>query len=281
MLITCLLVKNWEQILFTHGIGKSLHTHDTTMKLAAISLAAIAVAIEGPCDITGRAGNRCVAAHSTVRALYGAYDGPLYKVTRSSDGMSANVGVLEAGGFANIKIHDEFCAKLDCVITNVFDQSPQGNHLYQRHELVNASRHKIIVGDGVSVYGMWFDPGYGYHCDNTTGMAIENEPQSIYAVMSGTRQFPDKGCCFDYGNSENSITAQNRSDGAGAMEAIYFGRTHWQGNSGDNSTYDGPWLGADLEAGMYYGECSCPAARPAARAPEARPPTARARSARR
>ena len=37
------------------------------------------------------------------------------------------------------------------------------------------------------------------------------------------------------------------------MEAIYFGNTHWQGNSGDNTTMNGPWVGADLEAGMYYG----------------------------
>ena len=35
------------------------------------------------------------------------------------------------------------------------------------------------------------------------------------------------------------------------MEAIYFGNAHWQGNSGDGPT--GPWVGADLECGMYYG----------------------------
>ena len=35
---------------------------------------ALAAAAEGPCDITGKAGNPCVAAHSTVRALYAAYD---------------------------------------------------------------------------------------------------------------------------------------------------------------------------------------------------------------
>ena len=29
----------------------------------------------------------------------------------------------------------------------------------QRHKLVNASKHKITVGDNVAVYGMWFDPG--------------------------------------------------------------------------------------------------------------------------
>ena len=35
------------------------------------------------------------------------------------------------------------------------------------------------------------------------------------------------------------------------MEAIYFGNAHWAGNSGDGDT--GPWVGADLEQGMYYG----------------------------
>eukprot|EP01047_Picozoa_sp_COSAG01_P111458 COSAG01_NODE_40240_length_466_cov_0.705722_1_plen_60_part_10 len=34
------------------------------------------------------------------------------------------------------------------------------------------------------------------------------------------------------------------------MEAIYFGNAHWHGNSGSGS---GPWVGADLEQGMYYG----------------------------
>ena len=34
------------------------------------------------------------------------------------------------------------------------------------------------------------------------------------------------------------------------MEAIYFGNAHWQGNTGAGA---GPWCGADLEQGMYYG----------------------------
>ncbi len=50
----------------------------------------------------------------------------------------------------------------------------------------------------------------------------------------------------DYGNSETDDT----SDGAGSMEAIYFGNAHWQNNSGAG---DGPWVGGDFECGMYYG----------------------------
>ena len=157
------------------------------MMLIYSTLSSTTLAAEGPCDILDAAGNTCVAAHSTVRALYAAYDGPLYNVTRTSDGTSLNVGLISAGGFADKKAHDAFCSpKMDCVISNVFDQSPQGNHLGQRHKLINASRHAITVGaDKTPVYGMWFDPGFGYHVDNTTGVATGNDPESIYAVMSG------------------------------------------------------------------------------------------------
>jgi len=212
--------------------------------LSKISLVLGVAAATGPCDILGAAGNPCVAAHSTVRALYAAYDGALYNITRNSDGKSFSVPVLAAGGYANKAAHDAFCPKLDCVISNVFDQSPNGNHLGQRHKLVNASQHPITVNGGVAVYGMWFDPGFGYHVDKTVGIATGNEPESIYAVFSGTHY--NGGCCFDYGNSETN----DRDDGDGTMEALYFGNAHWRGNTGAGS---GPWVGADLEQGMYYG----------------------------
>jgi hypothetical protein len=130
---------------------------------AAVLVAEAAAAWEppvGPCDILGAAGNPCVAAHSTVRALYVNYSGPLYNVTRASDGKSSLIGVLEAGSFADIESHDAFCSQQNCVISNVMDQSPMHNHLGQRHKLVNASRHRIKAG-GHETYGMWFDPGYG------------------------------------------------------------------------------------------------------------------------
>ena len=211
-------------------------------------LATVAAAPEGPCDILVKAGNPCVAAHSTVRALYGSYRGPLYRVTLP-DATSTDVGVVEAGGFADTAAHDAFCPQRDCVISVVYDQSPQENHLGKRHRLINASKHKISVGAGVPVYGMWFDMFTGMHVDNTTGVPTGNDPESIYAVMSGTHY--NGFCCFDYGNSEKT----DKDDGPGAMEAIYFGDAHWgrpfhPGNTGAGA---GPWVGADLESGMYYG----------------------------
>jgi non-reducing end alpha-L-arabinofuranosidase len=233
------------------------------MRVCCCALATLLVAgaaasgpSSAPCDILGAAGNPCVAAHSTVRSLYAQYSGPLYRVRRP-DNSSAIISALGPGGFADIAAQETFCAAGDCVIANVFDQSPQGNHLGQRisdgvvHKMVNASRHKVGVAGGAhQVYGMWFDPGHGYHIDDTTGVAKGNEPESIYAVMSGTHY--NGQCCFDYGNSENTrLQPVATGDYAcGAMEAIYLGNAHWQGNTGAGA---GPWVGADLEAGMFYG----------------------------
>ena len=80
----------------------------------------------GPCDIYASGGTPCVAAHSTVRALYGAYNGNLYQVRRSSDNTTRNIGVLTAGGTANAATQDSFCAGTTCVITVVYDQSGRG-----------------------------------------------------------------------------------------------------------------------------------------------------------
>ena len=54
----------------------------TMIAIAAVIATAAAAEGGGPCDILGAVGNPCVAAHSTVRALYAKYDGPLYNVTR-------------------------------------------------------------------------------------------------------------------------------------------------------------------------------------------------------
>ena len=150
----------------------------------SLGLLAVCAAAEGPCDILAAAGTPCVAAHSTTRALFSAYDGALYNITRP-DGTSFSVPLLAPGGFANKTAHDAFCPNKDCVVSNIFDQTENGNHLGQRHKLVNASQHPILI-NGVEVYGLWFDPGYGYHVDVTKNVAKDNEPESIYAVMSGT-----------------------------------------------------------------------------------------------
>src|SRR5215472_5200714 len=94
---------------------------------------------QGPCDIYAAGGTPCVAAHSTTRALYASYNGPLYQVMRLSDGAVKNIGVVapralpfpDPGGYADAAAQDGFCANTACVITKVYDQSGHGNDLTQ------------------------------------------------------------------------------------------------------------------------------------------------------
>src|SRR5437763_15379330 len=88
---------------------------------------------QGPCDIYAAAGDPCVAAHSTTRALYASYNGPLYQVLRQSDGKTLNVAVVQPtasdpGGYAKAAAQDTFCANTYCWIGIIYDQSPKHNH---------------------------------------------------------------------------------------------------------------------------------------------------------
>src|SRR3954454_12904348 len=94
---------------------------------------------KGPCDIYAAASDPCVAAHSTTRALYASYNGPLYQVLRQSDGKTLDIGVVQpttspvsdAGGYANAAAQDAFCTNTYCWISIIYDQSPKRNHLIQ------------------------------------------------------------------------------------------------------------------------------------------------------
>ena len=78
-----------------------------------------------PCDIYAVDGTPCAAAHSTVRALYESYNGPLYQVRRASDGGLLDIDTLSAGGYANSAAQDAYCQDTTCTITEIFDQSSE------------------------------------------------------------------------------------------------------------------------------------------------------------
>jgi hypothetical protein len=204
-----------------------------------------------PCDIYASGGTPCVAAHSTTRALYSAYNGSLYQVRRASDNATQNIGVLSAGGYANAAAQDSFCAGTSCVITVIYDQSGRGNNLTQApgggaaggpDNLANATSAPTTVG-GHKAYGVFVAPGTGYRNDHTSGIATGDNPEGMYAIFDGTHY--NGGCCFDYGNAETS----NNDTGNGHMEAIYFGNIKVWGYGAGN----GPWVMADLENGLFSG----------------------------
>ncbi|MEW2122002.1 alpha-L-arabinofuranosidase B [Streptomyces sp. NPDC005474] len=212
-------------------------------------------ATQQPCDIYASGGTPCVAAHSTTRALYAAYNGSLYQVQRASDNATANIGVLSAGGYANAAAQDSFCAGTSCVITVIYDQSGKGNNLTQalkgywpgpaaggNDNLANATAAPVTVG-GHKAYGVYVAPGTGYRNNNTNGIATGDQPEGMYAIFDGTHF--NGGCCFDYGNAETT----GNDDGNGTMEALYFGNSKdWGWGSGN-----GPWVMADLENGLFSG----------------------------
>ncbi|GAA4192324.1 arabinofuranosidase catalytic domain-containing protein [Microbispora amethystogenes] len=212
-------------------------------------------ATQGPCDIYAAGGTPCVAAHSTTRALYGSYNGPLYQVRRASDNTTRDVGVLSAGGVANAATQDSFCANTTCLITIIYDQSGRNNRLTQAppggfsgpaaggyDNLANATAAPITVG-GQKAYGVYVAPGTGYRNNATNGVAKGDQPEGMYAIFDGTHY--NGGCCFDYGNAETN----SRDNGNGTMEAIYFGNIKVWGYGAGN----GPWIMADLENGLFSG----------------------------
>jgi hypothetical protein len=216
---------------------------------------------EGPCDIFAAAGDPCVAAHSTTRALYASYNGPLYQVKREFDGKTLDIGIVQpkasdAGGYADAAAQDAFCVNAICVINLIYDQSGKGNHLYQAppgplfkgpakggfDTQPIADMAPITIG-GRKAYGVFIMPGMGLRNNNATGIAINDEAEGMYYVIDGTHY--DSGCCFDYGNAETN----SRDDGPGTMENTYFGTaTAWGSGAGP-----GPWIMADMEGGLYSG----------------------------
>jgi len=212
---------------------------------------------QGPCDIYAAAGTPCVAAHSTTRALYASYNGPLYQVRRLSDNADKNIGVVrpralrhpDPGGYADAAAQDAFCANTTCVITKIYDQSPNHNDLTQAprgafsgpalggfDNLPIADMAPITIS-GHKAYGVFIEPGMGLRDDHPTTTAVGDEPEGMYWVIDG-HHFND-GCCFDYGNAE----IDSRDDGNGTMETSYFGNaTAWyHGNP------PGPWIMTDQE----------------------------------
>jgi hypothetical protein len=218
-----------------------------TIGAAGTAQAATAVL---PCNIYAAAGTPCVAAYSTVRALYGGYDGALYQVTRASDGATKKIDVLKAGGYADASAQNKFCAGTVCTITRIYDQSAKkndlgiegigGNGAADNGAYANAL--PVVVG-GHAVYGLNVQAGVGYRNDVTKGVPTGADPQGAYMVTSGTHV--DSQCCFDFGNAETS----NTDTGNGHMDSINFGTECWFSPCAE----PGPWVQADLENGLFAG----------------------------
>lgn len=209
---------------------------------------------QGPCDIYAAAGDACVAAHSTTRALYASYNGPLYQVMRQSDGKTLDIGVVQpsasdSGGYADAAAQDAFCANTYCWITTIYDQSGKHNNLTQAPRggfsgPAMGGMNNLPVADmapvtimGHKVYGVFIEPGMGLRNDDPRGTAVDDQAEGQYWVINGLHF--NSGCCFDYGNAE----IDSRDDDNGTMETAYYGNaTPWF-----HGQPPGPWVMTDQE----------------------------------
>jgi hypothetical protein len=209
---------------------------------------------EGPCDIYAAAGCPCVAAHSSTRALYASYNGPLYQVMRQSDGKTLDIGVVQPsegdpGGYADAAAQDAFCANTYCWITTLYDQSGKGNHLVQAprggfsgpgmggfNNIPVADMAPITIM-GHKAYGVFIEPGMGLRWNDAKGTAVDDQAEGQYWVINGHHY--NNGCCYDYGNAETD----SRDDGDGTMETTYYGNANYWYHGQDA----GPWIMTDQE----------------------------------
>ncbi|WP_340110966.1 arabinofuranosidase catalytic domain-containing protein [Maribellus mangrovi] len=216
---------------------------------------------EGPCDIYTENDCPCVAAHSTTRALYASYNGPLYQIMRQSDGKTLDIGVVQAsegdpGGYADAAAQDEFCKDTYAWITILYDQSGNGNHLIQAprggtgrptamggfNSLPMADMAPVTVM-GHKVYGIFIEPGMGLRQNDPKGTAVDDQAEGQYWVINGHHY--NNGCCYDYGNAE----IDSRDDGDGTMETTYYGNaTAWY-----HGQPPGPWIMTDQENNLVGG----------------------------
>jgi hypothetical protein len=195
-----------------------------------------------------------VAAHSTVRALYTAYQGPLYQVRKGDSSKDISVA---ADGFADVSVQDAFCSGSTCTISILYDQSPNENHLPKSPKAewlpnggneANATAAKITVS-GHTAYGILIDnptANAAYRNNSARRLATGDQPEAMYMVVDGRRY--SHWCCFDYGNA----TTNGLDDGPGTTEAVYFGAAASFSSGGG----DGPWVAADLGTGVWEGDNS-------------------------
>jgi len=251
---------------------------------------------QGPCDIFGAPdptntlspdGTPCVAAHSTTRALYAGYNGPLYQVERLSDGAVRNIGVVQpsltpvpdAGGYADAAAQDAFCVQTTCLITKIYDQSGNHNDLTQAPRGIAAAatggdgikpgpalggQDNLPIADmapitisGHKAYGVFIEPGMGLRDNSTYGIPNDDQAEGMYMVVDG--QHYNAGCCFDYGNA----AIESRDDGNGTMEAVNFSNRAHPASARNPHSFgqgNGPWVMSDQENTLVG--CANPVALP-------------------
>lgn len=158
-----------------------------------------------PCDVALAAGTPCVAAHSVTRRLYAGYAGFLFRLQRTSDNTTLDVGTNSTSHVVDLSGIASFCASTVCGYRILYDQSGNSNDLTQPGisaqfpygttliPPTTGSPLPIIVTTGASFQNL----------DNrasTTRIPKDSSNITEYYVRGSASS---SACCGDYGNVEN------------------------------------------------------------------------------
>ena len=161
---------------------------------------------QGPCDIYAATGTPCAAAHSTTRALYASYNGPLYQVLRQSDGKTLDIGVvkpLRLAGARWRRIRQRELCRTRSVPTPTAGSpsstiSPRSTTTSRRlprgafsgpamggfNNLPLADMAPVTIM-GHKAYGVFIEPGMGMRHNDAKGTAVDDQAEGQYWVING------------------------------------------------------------------------------------------------
>jgi hypothetical protein len=237
------------------------------------------------CDIYAAGGTKCIAAHSSTRALYKNYYGRMYDLVRDANDSERKYNKFAAsrvltifpktrGGVADVAAHDAFCkGAKTCEILRVYDQSNNSNNMERFlgstprtpmptwNNLSDANAAPVMV-DGSKAYGIFFEKGQGgYRRLITQNVPKNADHYGIYAIFDA-RHYSGP-CCMGYGIAQTD----GKNNGPGTMETLYYGDTARENDKpvafkdgkgfsvawswGKGSV--GPWLMGDFEWGVFAG----------------------------
>ncbi|OIJ91842.1 hypothetical protein BIV23_39260 [Streptomyces monashensis] len=149
-----------------------------------------------------------MTAHSTTRALFASYNGPLYQIQRASDHSYRDIGVLGAGVYAGAASRVSFRAGTPCTVTKPYDQTAGHNDL------------------PISWGGYWNGPGPG-----GSDVGADAMPLPVTAAghqVFGIKVTPPRGYRLDHASGVATSTGARPVGSAGAPAAARGSRRTWR-----------------------------------------------------
>ena len=233
------------------GMG-SLHITCTQVTPPA---APAAGAAKGPCDIYAADGGPCVAAHSTIRALYATYNGPLYQVRKTDDARPTTSWPSRRAASRTRPTRTRSAAPDACTISIIYDQSGHGEPPHQgarrawprrrpttRRTRRRADHHQRPEG--------LRRPHRARH--RLPEQHAPAAPPPATTPRRSTWSSPATSTTAAAASTTGTWRRNSRDNGEGTMEAVYFGTcTIWNKGAGN-----GPWVMGDLENGLWAGDSS-------------------------